>query len=253
MATGIIQPIRPWDIEDLRSGTFSFLQPASFTSTLGTPCTVNAAGDGYIAECATTFKQAAIILMDTGTNTTAGALIQSFVIRPDVLFEVTLSEAWAVALQEKSYGLVKDATTKNWYLSTANTGNQMTIVAPLPEVAVGDTNSRVLARFNPQAIQNGFGQAVNSLQPGVGADLASGTTITPTNQVHHVTGTTAVATITTPAGLPDGYQLTIIPEGVFATTTAGNIGLITSATVVKRTLIMTWDRALAKWFPSYVS
>lgn len=252
MSAGTYQPIVPWDVELVRTGAPNYQESATLAAVYGAPVLLDSARQ--VAECGTAFQRAFGILAKTGTNAaTAGTNIGVWPIATDRVFEVTLNEAFAINQIGNSYGLVKDATTKNWYMSTADTGNQMHIFAQHPSTAVGDTKSRVLARFNSQAIQYGFGNTANGLIAGVGADLASATTITPTNQVHHVTGTTAVATITTPAGLPDGYALYLIPEGIFATTTAGNIGLITSATVVKRTLIMTWDRTLAKWFPSYVS
>lgn len=98
------------------------------------------------------------------------------------------------------------------------------------------------------------GVIVRTNLPGVGATgttVASATSITPTGTFFVVSGTTAVATIVVPAGFKPGMQLFINPSGIFATTTAGNIGLITSATVVGRILIMTWDGA--HWWPSYVS
>lgn len=98
------------------------------------------------------------------------------------------------------------------------------------------------------------GQITQTNRPGVatlGSDVASATTIAPTGIFFIVSGTTAVATITVPAGFKPGMQLFINPTGIFATTTAGNIGLITSATVVGRILIMTWDGT--KFWPSYVS
>lgn len=85
----------------------------------------------------------------------------------------------------------------------------------------------------------------------VGSTVASATSITPTGIMFPVSGTTSVATIAVPAGFAPGMSLYIRPTGVFATTTAGNIGLITSATVVGRILIMTWDGS--KFWPSYVS
>lgn len=93
------------------------------------------------------------------------------------------------------------------------------------------------------------GNATNTAQ--AGTTVASATSITPTGKFFVVSGTTAVATIVVPAGATAGYQLFINPSGIWASTTAGNIGLITSATVVGRILIMTWDGS--KWWPSYVS
>jgi hypothetical protein len=83
----------------------------------------------------------------------------------------------------------------------------------------------------------------------LGANVASGTTITPTGAIFHVTGVTAVVTINIPYTGWNG-QITIIPDGIFATTTAGNIALV-STSVVNKALIMTYDSNTAKWYPSY--
>jgi hypothetical protein len=81
--------------------------------------------------------------------------------------------------------------------------------------------------------------------------IASATTIAPTTPILFVSGTTNVVTITAPSPISlGGGQITIIPTGVFATTTAGNIALA-STTVVSKALIMTYDVTTAKWYPSY--
>lgn len=84
-----------------------------------------------------------------------------------------------------------------------------------------------------------------------GATVASASTITPTGTFFPVSGVVAVVNIAVPAGWSAGNCLAIEPTGIFATTTAGNIGLISSATVVGRVLFMCWDGS--KWWPSYVS
>ena len=88
---------------------------------------------------------------------------------------------------------------------------------------------------------------------GVGAPaptIASATTIAPLNPIVFVSGTTAIATITPPPSMVGGGQITLIPTGIFTTTTAGNIALASTA-VVSKALIMTWDATTAKWYPSY--
>jgi hypothetical protein len=83
--------------------------------------------------------------------------------------------------------------------------------------------------------------------------IASATTIAPTAQIFHVSGTTAIATITAPTACTQtgmGCEITIIPDGLFTTTTGGNIALASTA-VVSRALIMTYDPATVKWYPSY--
>lgn len=74
--------------------------------------------------------------------------------------------------------------------------------------------------------------------------------ITPSGPLFHVTGTAAVTGFTIPVGFSGG-SFSIIPDGAFTWTTAGNIGLAGTA-VVGRVLTFTWDSNAAKFYPSYV-
>jgi hypothetical protein len=128
--------------------------------------------------------------------------------------------------------------------------------------ADGQTNETVIG-------YNAVGNGTNTVTIGnssVTADFAAGiqahptqsvvssaTTIAPTAQVFHVSGTTTIQTITAPvACTTTGYacQLTLIPDGIWATNTSGNIALASTA-VVSKALIMTYDPATTKWYPSY--
>ena len=80
--------------------------------------------------------------------------------------------------------------------------------------------------------------------------LASATTIYPNNAIVFVSGTAAIATITVPTAITGGGQITLIPTGIFTTTTGGNIALASTA-VVSKALIMTYDSGTTKWYPSY--
>lgn len=81
--------------------------------------------------------------------------------------------------------------------------------------------------------------------------IASAATIAPTTRIVFVSGTAAIDTITPPSPISlGGGQITLIPTGIFTTTTAGNIALASTA-VVSRALIMTYDVTTAKWYPSY--
>lgn len=84
-----------------------------------------------------------------------------------------------------------------------------------------------------------------------GANVASATTITPTGELFHVTGTTAIATINIPYTGFNG-SITIIPDGIFTWTTAGNIALAGTA-VVSKALKMTYDSTTSKWYPDYIA
>lgn len=88
-----------------------------------------------------------------------------------------------------------------------------------------------------------------------GITLASAGTITPVGQVQHITGTVTISTITPPSTsncTNPGYacQVTLIPDGLWATSTSGNIAVATTA-VVGKALIETYDPVTLKWYPSY--
>lgn len=87
-----------------------------------------------------------------------------------------------------------------------------------------------------------------------GSPVASASTITPTGNVFHVTGTTSIDTISLPPGCVSGVSctITIIPDASFATTTAGNIIKVIT-TVINQALIITYDPGTAKWYPSYTA
>jgi hypothetical protein len=81
--------------------------------------------------------------------------------------------------------------------------------------------------------------------------IVSATTIAPTKAITFISGVTPVVTITAPSPISlGGGQITLIPTGIFTTTTAGNIALASTA-VVSKALIMTYDVTTAKWYPSY--
>lgn len=84
------------------------------------------------------------------------------------------------------------------------------------------------------------------LTPGLGSSLASTATITPTNRVHHVTGTTTIQTIAA-TNLADGESLTMIMDGVAPLGTSGNIKAALTPTV--NTIVMcVYSMVDVKWF-----
>jgi hypothetical protein len=81
---------------------------------------------------------------------------------------------------------------------------------------------------------------------GLGANVASASSITPTGQLFHVTGTTTINTINLPTTSWNG-KITIIPDGVFSTGTSGNISnAVTSA--VNTPLDCVYDNNKGKWY-----
>jgi lysophospholipase L1-like esterase len=93
---------------------------------------------------------------------------------------------------------------------------------------------------------------INLIKRTVGSAIAAAATIAPTNALTHITGTTAIDTITVPTVVVSGGSfrgcLTLIPDAAFTTTTAGNIAAASTA-VVNKALEMCYDGT--KWYPSY--
>ena len=109
-------------------------------------------------------------------------------------------------------------------------------------------NTSALNTQDPNAAMTGWWGTASIMVPG--SVVTSATTITPTGEIFQVSGTTTVQTINLPFTGFAG-QVVIIPTGVFATNTSGNIGLATAATVVGKALIMTYLPSVSKWYPSY--
>lgn len=94
--------------------------------------------------------------------------------------------------------------------------------------------------FNNPDPNKGISAAVASV---AGATAVSG-------PLFHVTGTNAITGWTLPVGFTGG-SFTVIPDGNFTWTTAGNIALAGTA-VTGRALTFTWDSNAGKFNPSYV-
>lgn len=82
--------------------------------------------------------------------------------------------------------------------------------------------------------------------------IAATGNIAPTRMITFISGTAApIANITPPSPIAaGGGQITLIPTATWTTNTAGNIALASTA-VVSKALIMTWNQATGKWYPSY--
>lgn len=87
----------------------------------------------------------------------------------------------------------------------------------------------------------------------IGAPL-TGATIAPLyGYVHHVTGTTQLATITVPSGLVSGGKVTLVFDGSGSGLTwsaGGNIAVAGTATTAASSVDFLYDPASAKWIPS---
>ena len=140
---------------------------------------------------------------------------------------------------------ISDGTCTSWWFSNGTNG-----------IGFGtQTNHNVTFYVNNavriQASSGGTAFTGVTATSAAAPTIASATTIAPTTAIVFVSGTTAIATITAPSPISaGGGHITLIPTGIFTTTTAGNIGLASTA-VVGKALIMTYDTTTTKWYPSY--
>lgn len=88
----------------------------------------------------------------------------------------------------------------------------------------------------------------------VGTAVTAAATIAPTSPSFHITGTTQITTITPPTtcttAAESGCILYAIPDALGSLGTGGNI-IKASTFVVGQLMILIYDQAQAKWYPSY--
>lgn len=126
--------------------------------------------------------------------------------------------------------------------ATASADNLANVAAIGNGATVDVSNKMVFGNSNIlQTVINGV------LVQTVGTAIASGTTIAPVAPMTHITGVTAISTITIPVA---GFKgcIRLIPDGLWSTTTGGNIALGSTA-VVGKVLEECYDGT--SWYPSY--
>lgn len=144
------QPIVPHAATVYVRGTVSIAEKATQTFKRGAPLIYNG---GYVEEAGSAPSTVTFIAAEDGHNGASDGTYNVIcwpIIAGD-LYYVSLLDAIAQAQLGANYGLVKDATTKFWYLSTADTGDQMTVKTfegGPGGAEIGDTKSRVLATFD---------------------------------------------------------------------------------------------------------
>ncbi len=120
------------------------------------------------------------------------------------------------------------------------TGNRRSYLATSPVyISNNSTSPNVIINSNA------------GLDDVVGADLASGTTITPTNPIHSVTGTGTITTIARTATGAGAFTspLVLIPTAAWQLATGVNIGAACTATAGKSVTLF-WNTATSLWYPN---
>jgi 3D (Asp-Asp-Asp) domain-containing protein len=99
----------------------------------------------------------------------------------------------------------------------------------------------------------GYSSGANAVTTAVAS--AAGT-VTPSGPLFHITGALAITGFVIPVGCNatavGGCSFTVIPDGTFTWTAAGNIALAGTA-VVNKSITFTWDATNSKWVPSVIA
>lgn len=157
MAAGVFAAIRPFSREIFDKGTVLLPEGATQTFKQG-ELVISAAGYITVAGAAP-----AVVYGIAAENAHNGAVdgaynVAVWPIDSEDLWDCVLLEAFAQTLcGAAEYGMVRDAGTSSWYISTADVGDQAHIVRsaePIGGLVAGDTKTRVLIRFAAANIQN---------------------------------------------------------------------------------------------------
>lgn len=81
-----------------------------------------------------------------------------------------------------------------------------------------------------------------------GNDLASAATITPTHDIHHVTGTATITTINVPSPSFCGRVTFILDGNLDFSPTGGNISRLVNG-VINVAFSFIYDPGTSKWYP----
>lgn len=163
-----------------------------------------------------------------------------------------LADTATVTWAADGYGNIQATATGVALNGTANqvlaTPNGSTGAAALRALVEADLPATTASTDKANTFTSA--QSFGIVNKSVGAQITAATTIAPTSNVQHITGATAVSTITLPAGAAAGWVFTLIPDDVSgqSTTTGGNIAL-GSTLVQHKALILTYDGT--SFYPSY--
>jgi hypothetical protein len=132
---------------------------------------------------------------------------------------------------------------------------QYRIASDDPAVGAGQTSNAILRFVNTKLVNRNLSGAIvlnitlQNTSSATTTAIASASTIDIVNagQIFHVSGAAAINTIAIPYTSFRG-SVTIIPDGAFTLTTAGNIGKASTA-VVSQAMTLHYDGV--RWFPSY--
>jgi hypothetical protein len=232
-----VLPIVQGGVTKQLSNTLLFTSPTLVTPALGT------VASGNISACTSTGQ----VLVAPVLGTPASGNLTNCTGLPIASGVANLGSNVATFLATPTSANLRAVLTDETGTGVAVFATSPTLVTP----ALGTPSSGVLTNCTGSPTFTDVKYSSLVATTAAAPTIASATTIAPTTSIVFVSGTTAIDTITAPSPISaGGGQITLIPTGIFTTTTAGNIALASTA-VVSRALIMVYDTTTGKWYPSY--
>jgi len=237
-----VLPIVQGGVTKQLSNTLLFTSPTLVTPALGT------VASGNISACTST----GLVLVTPVLGTPTSGNLTNCTGLPIASGVANLGSNVATFLSTPTSANLRAALTDETGTGVAVFATSPTITSPtLVTPALGTPASGVLTNCTGSPTFTDVKHSALIANTAAAPTVASATTIAPTTSIVFISGTTAIATITAPSPISaGGGQITLIPTGIFTTTTAGNIALASTA-VVGKALIMTYDATTGKWYPNY--
>lgn len=149
MAAGTVKPMVPWDLDfAIRRGTITQYEKAGQSFKKGSPLKVTA---GQVEVCAAGFASGLRFIAAEDASGVTDAPIEVWPVTVGQLWEITSTDAFAVAHRNTAMGLVEQANGY-WALDNDDVNDQFILVKELEPWVVGDTNLRVIGRFTAAAL-----------------------------------------------------------------------------------------------------
>lgn len=203
-------------------------------------------GGNYAVRTAGTILGLALVDCSVGdpSSTNNAATLDGFLHAASGLVTLTNTSVWGGGPTYSNLHITGAASALTW------NGGRLVKPSPFQPGAYGvlvDGGAALPSLYNIEIEAVGLWTTA-ALSGGVlvGTAVASAASIALPSRITHVTGADTIATIATPTS---SDPITLIPDGAWTFTTAGNIAVALKATVgVPITLV--YDDVTAKWYPS---
>jgi hypothetical protein len=209
----------------------------------------NTTGNAATATTATNSTNATNATNATTSTNVAGGVLGSLPYQSAAATTALLAPNTSTTLEVLTQTGTGSVGAAPVWLATIGTGNLVRATSPTLVTPVLGA-----ATMTSYVVTGGGGMLASGISQGtIGTAIAAATTIAPVSPIVHITGTTAINTITPPTGCTTGgtgCNVTLIADGTWTMGTSGNISVAVSAMTVGNSLDLYYDPTASKWYPN---